>query len=192
MGGGGGLLFLINVFFVFNVILFYKLDNDFNKIYDEKGNFVYNYVNFVFNDMNILVFLKMDIYNIKMYWVLISLFIDLNIFGVYWCNSFFYDYINMDEMCWYNLEYGNGVVVDGWLSKYVISDIIFIFISMLNYVFFLFNDYYIGLLVGYEVYKNIYFMFYVYVIGFFNSEMIELSMVFIFYEIKLKKDYECM
>ncbi|WP_241510283.1 hypothetical protein [Phocaeicola vulgatus] len=32
-------------FFVPNAISLYKLDNDFNKIYDEKGNPVYNYVN---------------------------------------------------------------------------------------------------------------------------------------------------
>ena len=75
-GGGGGSSPLTNAFFVPNAISLYKLDNDFNKIYDEKGNPVYNYVNPVFNDMNTLAFSKMDIYNTKTHRALISPFID--------------------------------------------------------------------------------------------------------------------
>ena len=65
----------------------------------------------------------MDIYNTKTHRALISPFIDLNIFGVHWRNSFSYDYTNMDEMRLYNPEHGNGAAVDGRLSKYAISDI---------------------------------------------------------------------
>ena len=153
-GGGGGSSPLTNAFFVPNAISLYKLDNDFNKIYDEKGNPVYNYVNPVFNDMNTLAFSKMDIYNTKTHRALISPFIDLNIFGVHWRNSFSYDYTNMDEMRWYNPEHGNGAAVDGRLSKYAISDITSTFTSTLNYAFSLFNDHHIGLLAGYEAYKK--------------------------------------
>ena len=101
----------------------------------KKGNPVYNYVNPVFNDMNTLAFSKMDIYNTKTHRALISPFIDLNIFGVHWRNSFSYDYTNMDEMRWYNPEHGNGAAVDGRLSKYAISDITSTFTSTLNYAF---------------------------------------------------------
>ena len=191
-GGGGGSSPLTNAFFVPNAISLYKLDNDFNKIYDEKGNPVYNYVNPVFNDMNTLAFSKMDIYNTKTHRALISPFIDLNIFGVHWRNSFSYDYTNMDEMRWYNPEHGNGAAVDGRLSKYAISDITSTFTSTLNYAFSLFNDHHIGLLAGYEAYKNTYSMLHAHATGFSNSEMIELSMASTPYETKSKKDHERM
>ena len=82
----------------------------------------------------------------------------------------------MDEMRWYNPEHGNGAAVDGRLSKYAISDITSTFTSTLNYAFSLFNDHHIGLLAGYEAYKNTYSMLHAHATGFSNSEMIELSM----------------
>ncbi|MCS2751653.1 hypothetical protein [Phocaeicola vulgatus] len=108
----------------------------------------------------------MDIYNTKTHRALISPFIDLNIFGVHWRNSFSYDYTNMDEMRWYNPEHGNGAAVDGRLSKYAISDITSTFTSTLNYAFSLFNDHHIGLLAGYEAYKNTYSMLHAHATGF--------------------------
>lgn len=191
-GGAGGASPLTNAFFVPNAVPLYELDENFNPTYDEAGNVIYNFVNPVFSDMNALALTEMDIYNTKTYRALISPYIDIDIFGVHWKTNFSYDYMNLDEMRWYNPEHGNGAACSGRLSKYAIYNITSTLTSTLNYAFSVKEDHHISLLAGYEVYKNLYKFTQAHATGFSDSNMIELSLASTPYETKSKTDKERM
>ena len=191
-GGGGGSSPLTNAFFVPSAISLYELDSNFNKIYDEAGNVVYNYINPVFNDMNTLAFSEMDIYRTKTYRALVSPYFEINIAGVKWRNTLSYDYMNLDEMRWYNPEHGNGASVKGRLSKYAQWDRTTTFTSTLNYAFSIVQDHHFGLMAGYEAFKNKYSLTLAHATGFSNSNMIELSLASTPYETRSFIDRERM
>jgi TonB-linked SusC/RagA family outer membrane protein len=191
-GGEGGSSPLTNAFFVPSAISLYELDANFNKTYDEAGNAIYNYVNPVYNDMNTLAFSEMDIYNTKTYRALVSPYFEINIADVRWKNTLSYDYTNMDEMRWYNPNHGNGASVKGRLSKYAIWDNTVTFTSTLNYAFSIVQDHHVGLMAGYEAYRNKYSMTLAHATGFSNSNMIELSLASTPYETESKTDRERM
>ena len=191
-GGGGGASPLTNAFFIPNGVPLYQLDDNFQPMYDEKGNVLYNWVNPVFQDMNALALSSMDIYNTKTYRALVSPYVDINVAGIHWKTSFSYDYMDLDEMRWYNPEHGNGAACDGRLSKYNIHNLTSTLTSTLNYAFSVKEDHHINLMAGYEVYKNKYSMTLAHATGFSDSNMIELSMASTPYETKSKTDMERM
>ena len=156
VGGGGGASPLTNGIFLPNAVPVYDLDENFQMQYDENGKPLYNFKNPIFQDMNVISFAQTDKYATNTYRVLVNPYVDFNFYGVHWKTSLSYDYINLDETQWYNVEHGNGKAAQGRLYKYAIWNNTFGLTSTLNYNFNIKEDHHFSVLAGYEIYNKEY------------------------------------
>lgn len=157
VGGGGGASPLVHALNLPNTIPVYDLDDKFNLQYDADGNVMYNYVNPLFADMNVVGLSKKDIYFTREYRALINPWVDFSFFkGFSWKTSFTADYMNLDEERWYNREHGNGAAANGRLYKYAIWNLTTTLTSIASYDFNINNSHSFNVLAGFEAMNNKY------------------------------------
>lgn len=153
---GGGSSAIVGSMAMANTIPMYDLDADFNKQYDPiTGEVLYNYKNPISPNMNGVALASKDKYKTRTYRALISPWIEVTpMEGVSWKTNFAYDYNNLDEMQWYNKDYGNAASIDGRLYKYAIWNNTATMSSQLSYDFKFLENHNLNIMAGLEFTNN--------------------------------------
>ncbi len=191
VGGGGGASPLVHALNMPNPVPVYDLDDNFNLQYDAEGNVMYNFVNPLFQDMNVVALSKQDEYFTREYRALVNPWVDFRFFnGFSWKTSFTVDYSNLDEKRWYNRDHGNGAAAKGRLGKYAIWDVTTTLTSLATYDFNINKSHNFNVLVGFEAMNNRYNYQFAQATNFPVFDLTELGMGATPQEVNSKTDYE--